>query len=94
MDVFCSRLKALRNGRSYQVFSKDVGLPATSLERWEKGQSDIKASQLRVLAKVLSVSADWLLGLKEEQSQNERAEAAERKLKVIKDSLQAVLREF
>ena len=94
MDIFCFRLKMLRNERSYQAFSKVVGLPATSLERWEKGQSDIKASQLRVLAKVLSVSVDWLLGITDEQSQNVRAEVAERKLKVIKKSLQDVLEEF
>lgn len=94
MEIFYTRLKELRNGRSYQAFSRVVGLPATSLERWEKGQSDIKASQLCVLSKVLSVSVDWLLGITDEQSQNVRAEVAERKLKIIKQSLQAVLEEF
>ena len=63
MEIFCERLKKMRNGQSYQAFAKTTGLPASSLERWEKGLSDIKASQLRILAKVLSVSADWLLGI-------------------------------
>lgn len=94
MEIFCERLKKLRNGLSYQAFSKVTGLPATSLERWEKGLSDIKASQLRILSKVLSVSSDWLLGLTDNIEQNERAEVAERKLVAIKRSLTALLKEF
>ena len=84
----------MRNGQSYQAFAKTTGLPASSLERWEKGLSDIKASQLRVLAKVLSVSSDWLLGIDDEMEKNERAEVAERKLAAIKKGLTAILKEF
>ena len=94
MEIFCERLKQMRNGRSYQAFAKLTGLPATSLERWEKGLSDIKASQLRVLATVLSVSTDWLLGIENVPTQNERAEVAERKLAAIKKGLTAILKEF
>ena len=94
MEIFCERLKKMRNGQSYQAFAKTTGLPASSLERWEKGLSDIKASQLRVLAKVLSVSSDWLLGIDDEMEKNERAEVAERKLAAVKKGLTAILKEF
>lgn len=94
MEIFCERLKKMRNGQSYQAFAKTTGLPASSLERWEKGLSDIKASQLRVLAKVLSVSSDWLLGIDDEIEKNERAEVAERKLAAIKKGLTAILKDF
>lgn len=94
MEIFCERLKKMRNGQSYQAFAKSTGLPASSLERWEKGLSDIKASQLRILAKVLSVSSDWLLGIDDDLKKNERAEVAERKLAAIKKGLTAILKEF
>lgn len=94
MEIFCERLKKMRNGQSYQAFAKTTGLPASSLERWEKGLSDIKASQLRILAKVLSVSADWLLGIDDAVEKNERAEVAERKLAAVKKGLTAILKEF
>lgn len=79
---------------SYQAFARIVGLPATSLERWEKGLSGIKASQLKVLAEATSVSTDWLLGLSDENARNERAEKSEGKLQELKENIAALLKQF
>ena len=67
MNKFAERLKSLRleKGFSIQLLAKEVGIGSSSLCRWENEQSDIKASQLIVLAKYFGVTTDYLLGLED-----------------------------
>ena len=61
--TICDRIKQLRNSLSYIEFSRKLNLSAASVERWEKGRSDIKSDALIRICSVCGVSADWLLGL-------------------------------
>lgn len=65
MEKFAERLKELREekGLSIQKLSKEVGIGAASLCRWENSRADVKGSQLIILAKYFEVSTDYLLGL-------------------------------
>lgn len=66
--VFLRRLLELRNSMSYKAFADKTGLDKTSLERWEKGTSDIKSDAIVKLCSACGVSADWLLGLSDNRT--------------------------
>lgn len=65
MEIFAERLKELREDKnlSIQALSRELKISASSIWRWENGDSDIKASQLKLLAQYFKVSTDYLLGL-------------------------------
>ena len=60
-----SRLKELRleKGLSFKQLSQDTGISHTTLCRWENEKVDIKANEIKILAKYYKVSTDYLLGL-------------------------------
>ncbi len=64
METFAERLKVLREekGLSMEGLAKALKVSSSSVHRWEH-QSDIKASQLIILARFFGVSTDYLLGL-------------------------------
>lgn len=64
-EIFAERVKDLREekGLSMQALAKDLKVSSSSIFRWENDQSDIKASQLIMLAKYFNVTTDYLLGL-------------------------------
>ncbi len=61
------RLKGLRQekGLSIQGLAREVKISSSSLCRWENCQSDIKGSQLVMLAKYFDVTIDYLMGLED-----------------------------
>lgn len=59
----CAHIKKLRGSSSYIEFGKKLNLSAASIERWEKGRSDIKSDAIVKICSTCGVSADWLLGL-------------------------------
>lgn len=65
--MFAQRLKELRTekGLSIQALAKEVGIGSSSLCRWENNQSDVKGSQLIILAKFFNVTTDYLLGMED-----------------------------
>ena len=67
MEKFAERLKELRieKGLSIQGLAKEVGIGSSSLCRWENQQSDVKGTQLVILAKYFGVTIDYLMGLEE-----------------------------
>ena len=67
MEKFAERLKELRleKGLSIQALAKNVGIGSSSLCRWENKQSDIKSTELIILANYFGVSTDFLLGLED-----------------------------
>jgi transcriptional regulator with XRE-family HTH domain len=63
-----SRLRELRGKMALEEFTQHCGLPSkSSLDRWEKGESEPKASDLTKIGKACRVSVDWLLGLTEDK---------------------------
>ena len=62
-----SRLKELRHekGLSFKQLSLDTGISHTTLCRWENEKVDIKANEIKLLAKYYKVSTDYLLGLED-----------------------------
>jgi transcriptional regulator with XRE-family HTH domain len=68
MNVFAQRLKELRSekGLSTMVLGKLIGVSDMSICRWENNKNDIKAEQLVAVAKFFDVSADYLLGLRDD----------------------------
>ncbi len=67
MNKFSDRLKDLRINMNLSIdnLSKQVNISSSSICRWELGQSDIKSTQLIILANFFGVSTDYLLGLEE-----------------------------
>lgn len=68
MRKFAERLKELRleKGLSMQGLANEIGCCAASVFQWEKGIIDISSDNLIKIAKFFNVSADYLLGLKDE----------------------------
>ena len=66
-NEFGERLKELRTEEGYSLsdLSKKVGIPQSSLSRWENGKADIVSFNLIKLAKYFKVSTDYLLGLED-----------------------------
>ncbi len=67
MKIFAERIKDLReyNNLSIQALSRALKISASTIFRWESGQSDIKGNQLKLLANYFKVSTDYLLGLED-----------------------------
>ncbi|MGN0960987.1 MAG: helix-turn-helix domain-containing protein [Christensenellales bacterium] len=67
MEKFAERLKELRieKGLSIQALAKEVKIGSSSICRWENQQSDVKGTQLVILAKFFDVTIDYLMGLED-----------------------------
>lgn len=67
MNKFSERLKELRTEKdlSIQELSKVTKIGVASICRWENQQSDVKGSQLIILARFFDVSIDYLMGLED-----------------------------
>ena len=50
------------NGLSTYRFSKETGIPQTTLSSWKTGGSSLKVDKLEKIADYFHVSVDWLLG--------------------------------
>lgn len=61
-----NRLKELRKQKDGGMTQKDlataVGIPYRTLQRWEKGETDIKSKPAQILADYFGVSLAYLLG--------------------------------
>lgn len=68
MALRIDRLKALReqHGWSQREFARLCGLADSQVNRYESGDNDPSATNLRAMAKMLGVSTDYLLGLSDE----------------------------
>ena len=66
-----NRLKELRKekGLTQQELSKAIAAPARSIQRWEKGESQIKTNRANELADYFGVSVGYLLGYEPESEQ-------------------------
>ena len=64
MEIIKQRIRALREsvGLSQNKLGKLVGLPQSSINRYEQGQSTPSAKTLRWYADYFDVSVDYLLG--------------------------------
>lgn len=69
MSVLSERILQLRleMGLSQEEFSKESGIGYRSFRRYEAGEREPNCSTLIVLADFFNVSADYLLGRKEER---------------------------
>lgn len=67
-DTLGRRIKAARMQRGVKQaeLARVLGISANAMVDIEKGRSYPRADRLRSIAQALSVSADYLLGLKEE----------------------------
>ena len=59
-----TRLKELRKekGLSQKALANELGVHYRTLQNWEKGETDIKLSQAKMLADYFGVSETYLLG--------------------------------
>lgn len=67
MQNYGKRLKQARLSKGFtqaEVAAK-LGIPQQNYQRIESGKFDLKMSSIYNICKVLNISADWLLGLKE-----------------------------
>ncbi len=68
MEVFTQRLKELinENGISMYRLAKDIGVNKQTVIFWCDGMSEPKISMLKKLAEYFNVTADYLIGLENE----------------------------
>jgi len=70
------RIERARLRLSQTQLGKLVGLSTNAISLMEAGKVDTRASHIIALAQALGVSADYLLGLKEDRRIKKPAEAA------------------
>ncbi|MBQ9081372.1 MAG: helix-turn-helix transcriptional regulator [Clostridia bacterium] len=68
MDIFAIRLKEIRIEKGFTQKQLAAAIKTTddSIYSWEKGRSQPSIEMLRNLCKELDISADYLLGLKDD----------------------------
>jgi transcriptional regulator, XRE family len=68
MDIFEIRLRELRKQEKLTQKELAIKLKTTddSIYSWEKGRSQPEIEQIRNICKIFNVSANYLLGLKNE----------------------------
>lgn len=64
MEIFCERIKSLRNER--RIYQREVaeylGVTLRSYQSYESGQSEPNLARLSALADYFGVTTDYLLG--------------------------------
>lgn len=68
MKIFCERLKELREekGISINKLARELNVDHSTIVRWEKGERVPTIDNLYLVAKYFNVSADYLIGLKDD----------------------------
>lgn len=62
-SIFAERFQKLRGKQTQSVFAKHLGISRQTVSFYEAGQRTPDAMNLRRIAEVCNVSADWLIGL-------------------------------
>ena len=97
--TFLDRLSELRGEMNTSQFSRFLGINQKSLDNYSKGQRKPSVELITTICTKCSVSADWLLGIKNDQTQEasdaqtdwkQRAKDAERKLAVLKSAFRKI----
>lgn len=72
-EVFGERLKLLRNktGKSQERIAKDIGISRARYSHYENNHVEPDMALIRQLAKVYSVTTDYLLGITDNPSKDE-----------------------
>ena len=68
MEIFCERLKELRKEKNLSMKQLAIKLNTTdaAISNWENGINEPKISYLKSIAEFFNVSADYLIGLKDD----------------------------
>lgn len=71
MQIYGERLREYRNRNAMTQtdIATKLKMPQSNYSRLEKGEQDIKLSMIIHICKTLNISADWLLGLTEENQE-------------------------
>ncbi len=66
--MISDRIKELRKDKSIsqKTLGQKIGVSQKAIDYWERGVNEPKASYIIALADYFGVSADYLLGIKEE----------------------------
>lgn len=90
-ETFGARLKKLRGTVSQSEFAAQLGIKQTSYSAYERGRMEPSASMIVLICKNAGVSADWVLGLSDQEAKNTRAE---HKLECLKKAITEILKEY
>lgn len=79
MNTFGQRIESARGKTSREALAQEVGVSASTVQRWEKGRNEPNVGDLVKLAAALGVSVEWLATGKEptRYKKPSAAEAAE-----------------
>ena len=66
MSTFAARLKELRGAESQASFSSAIGVNRVQYAKYEAGNNSPSVDILARICREHSVSADWLLGLRDQ----------------------------
>jgi len=67
MEIFCERLKELREDKNLSKLKlgEKLGVSGPTVSRWENGTITPSIVHLYNIAKFFAVSANWLIGLED-----------------------------
>ena len=85
--TFGERLTNLRKENGYSTrkeFANFLGIPETTLRNYEKDEREPGHSFLKTISELFNVSADYLLGLKNEREKSDLYQLKESEYKIIK----------
>lgn len=93
-ESFGIRLKTLRGNASQSAFAEKLGIKQTTYSAYERGRMEPSASIIVLISRNANVSADWLLGISDEEGVDERAKKADQKLEALKKAITEILKEY
>jgi transcriptional regulator with XRE-family HTH domain len=84
--IFAQRMqeRRLRVDLSYQRMAALTRIPPQQLKIYEDGLEEIPAGDLAKIARALTVSADWMLGLTDDLPPAQLRKLSELEIKIIK----------
>ena len=91
MENFSARLREIRGDLSKNQAAARAGIKQQNWTRYENGQVLPGAEAIRQICVAFGVSADWLLGLADNQPRNGTNEL---KVAALKGAIQAILDKF
>lgn len=91
MENFAARLREVRGNLTQKQAADKVGCKQQNWARYESGQVLPGAETIHQICVSFGVSADWLLGLADNQPRNG---ANELKVAALKGAIQAILDRF
>ena len=87
---FPDRLRTLRKDKTQAEIASEIGVLQPTYAQWELGHRQPKLQDLASIAFHFGVTADWLLGLNEENAISRRKQTLSQKVSLLRQNAKDV----